>query len=70
MDGKVYEDIMMDGINCVMFSTVDECYEKVQYYLDNEDERMKLVNNAHQIFKERLTWSYRSNEIKKIILEY
>jgi glycosyltransferase involved in cell wall biosynthesis len=53
-----------------MFSTVDEFYEKAQYYLDNEDERMRIVNNAHKIFKDRLTWSYRANEIKEIIETY
>ena len=70
MDEKIYGDMIIDGVNCVMFSTVDEFYEKAQYYLDNEDERMKLVNNAHQIFKERLTWSHRAKQIKNIIGEY
>ena len=70
MDEKIYGDMIIDGVNCAMFSTVDEFYDKAQYYLDNEDERMKLVNNAHQIFKERLTWSYRAKQIKSIIGEY
>ncbi len=67
MNEKVYEDWIIDGVNCVMFSTVDEFYEKAQYYLDHEDERMEIVNNAYKIFKDRLTWSYRANEIKEII---
>lgn len=67
MSEKIYDDMIIDGVNCIMFSTVDEFYEKSQYYLDNEDERMKIVNNAYKIFKDRLTWSYRANEIKEII---
>ena len=67
MNEKVYEDWIIDGVNCVMFSTVDEFYEKAQYYLDHEDERMEIVNNAYKIFKERLTWSYRANQIKEIV---
>jgi spore maturation protein CgeB len=67
MSDKVYDNMIVDGVNCVMFSTVDEFYEKAQYYLDNEDERMKIVNNAYNIFKDRLTWSYRANQIKQII---
>jgi hypothetical protein len=67
MDEKIYGDMILDGVNCVMFSTVDEFYEKAQYYLDNGDERMKIVNNAYNIFKDRLTWSYRANQIKQII---
>ena len=67
MNEKIYDDMIIDGVNCIMFSTVDEFYEKAQYYLDNEDERMWIVNNAYKIFKDKLTWSYRVNEIKEII---
>ena len=67
MNEKIYDDIIIDGVNCVMFSTVDEFYEKAQYYLDNEDERMKIVNNAYNIFKDKLTWSHRAEQIKQII---
>ena len=42
----VYEDILIDGYNCAMFSDEDEFFEKANYYLENEDERMKIVNNA------------------------
>ena len=49
MDEKVYDDMMIDGVNCVMFSTVDEFYDKANYFLKNEEERMEIVNNAHKI---------------------
>ena len=67
MDEKVYDDMMIDGVNCVMFSTVDEFYDKANYFLKNEEERMEIVNNAHKIFNERLTWNTRAHEIKKIV---
>jgi len=67
MDEKVYDDMMIDGVNCVMFSTVDEFYDKANYFLKNEEERMEIVNNAHKIFNKRLTWDTRAYEIKKII---
>jgi hypothetical protein len=70
MDEKVYDDMIIDGVNCVMFSTVDEFYEKAQYYLDNEEDRMKVVNNAHKIFKEKLTWSHTAKTIEKIVKNY
>jgi len=70
MNKKIYDDTIIDGVNCIMFSTVDEFYEKAQYYIDNEDERIEIVNNAYKIFRDRLTWSYRANEIKKIIGRY
>ena len=70
MDEEVYGDMIIDGVNCVMFSTVNEFYEKAQYYLNNEYDRMCIVNNAYKIFKERLTWHHRANEIKTIIEGY
>tara|TARA_R100001163_G_scaffold1452_9_gene2386 strand:- start:7409 stop:8350 length:942 start_codon:yes stop_codon:yes gene_type:complete len=67
MNEKVYDDMMIDGVNCVMFSTVDEFYDKANYYLKNEEERMEIVNNAYNIFNKRLTWDTRAYEIKQIV---
>ena len=70
MDAKVYDDMMIDGVNCVMFSTVDEFYDYANYFLKNETERIKIVNNAYEIFNKRLTWEIRACEIKNIIEKY
>jgi glycosyltransferase involved in cell wall biosynthesis len=70
MNEVVYGDMLIDGYNCVMFSTVDEFFDKAEYYLNNEEERMKIVNTAHTVFKDRLTWLNRSKEIKSIIEGY
>lgn len=70
MNEKVYENILIDGYNCVMFSTVNEFYEKTIYYLNNEEERMKIVNQAYSHFKETQTWEVRANQIKDIIGSY
>ena len=67
MDEKVYDDMMIDGVNCIMFSTVDEFYDKANHFLKNEEERMEIVNNAYNIFNTRLTWDTRAYEIKKIV---
>ena len=67
MDEKIYDDMMIDGVNCVMFSTVDEFYDKANHFLKNEEERMEIVNNAYRIFNERLTWNTRAHEIKQIV---
>ena len=67
MDEKIYDDMMIDGVNCAMFSTVDEFYDKANHFLKNEEERMEIVNNAHKIFNERLTWDVRAHEIKQIV---
>lgn len=70
MDEKVYDNILVDGYNCAMFSNVNEFYEKALYYLNNEEERMKIVNQAYTHFKETQTWEVRANQIKNIIRGY
>ena len=70
LSSEVYEDIAVDGVNCAMFSSEDEFYEKAQYYLDNEEERMKIVNNAQNIFIKKFTWSTRAKEIENIVGGY
>lgn len=70
MDEKVYDDMIIDGVNCVMFSTVDEFYDRANYYLKNEEERMNIVNNAYSQFTSSQTWIHRAQQIKKIIRSY
>jgi len=62
--------MLIDGYNCIMFSTVDEFYDQSQYYLNNEDERIKIVNKAHEHFIETQTWNANAIKIKSIIEEY
>ena len=70
MSEVVYGDMLIDGYNCAMFSTVDEFYDKAEYYLNNEEERMEIVNNAYSNFLSSQTWIHRAEDIKKIILRY
>ena len=67
MDEKIYGDYVIDGVNCVMFSTVDEFYEKALYYLNHEEERMEIVNQAHDKFISSQTWSHTSKTVKQFV---
>ena len=62
---EIYGDMLKDGFNCVMFSTIEEFIEKIKYYLSNEEERMKIVNNAYQDFLENQTWDVRVKDLIK-----
>ena len=48
----------------------DEFFGKAIYYLENEDSRMKIVNNAYEHFVTTQSWRIRSNQIKNIIGQY
>tara|TARA_R110002110_G_scaffold312034_2_gene525464 strand:+ start:517 stop:1449 length:933 start_codon:yes stop_codon:yes gene_type:complete len=70
MSKDVYSDIMVDGFNCVMFSDVDDFFEKAKYYIEHEDERMKIVNQAYDHFVNSQTWTHRSQKTLNIIEKY
>lgn len=66
-DETIYEKMLIDNFNCVMFSSTDEFFEKTIYYLNNENERMKIVNNAYNYFKSSQNWTNRIENIKNIL---
>ncbi len=70
MDNKVYGDMLIDNYNCVMFHNKDDFFDKAIYYLEHEEERLKIINNAYKNFQNNLTWEVSSKNIKKIILSY
>lgn len=66
----VYADMIKEDKNCVMFSTENEFFEKAIYYLENESERMKIVNQAYNDFIDSQTWQHRAQQILNIINKY
>lgn len=64
MDKKIYEEILVDGFNCIMFNDENDFIEKFKYYINNEIERLKIVNNAYNYFKNNITWDH---QIQKLL---
>ena len=69
-----YQDVFRDGINCVQFSDdMSDFIDKVRYYLENDDERQKIINNAFKEFHINHTWRRRAEELlrnMKFLLEH
>lgn len=63
MSKKIYEDMLIDGFNCVMFDDENDFIEKFKYYIHNEKERLQIVNNAYNHFINNLTWDHQINNI-------
>jgi spore maturation protein CgeB len=59
MPEEIYEDIMIDKMNCVMFDDENDFIEKCKYYLEHEEERKEIVNNAYKYFLERHMWKHK-----------
>ena len=67
MPENVYEKMLIDKFNCVMFDDEDDFIKKCIYYLDNENERMKIVNTAYDYFTNNLTWNHQVNKLMTYI---
>ena len=51
-----YNDIFIDGETCVIFKNdLSDLIEKIDYYLQNDLEYNRIVNNAYDLFHNRFT---------------
>lgn len=61
------EDIFEVGKEVVTYDSKEDCLEKIDYYLDNEDERLRIASNGQQATLTRHTVSNRVDELFEII---
>ena len=67
---KPYRHIFRDGETCVEFKNdLSDFKDKIDYYLNNEDEVSKIVQNAYTEFSQNHTWKSRAEQIIKFIEE-
>lgn len=70
IENDAYGDMLIDGYNCVMFDDDKDFFDKCIYYLENENERMSIVDNAYNDFIKRHTWKTKALAIKNILGKY
>lgn len=63
MPENIYDDVVIDKFNCIMFDDENDFVEKCKYYLNNEEERIKIVNQAYKYFLEKHTWDHKVNNL-------
>lgn len=56
-----------DGRELVTFESMDECLEKITYYLEHEEERQKIASLGHRIVREK--FGYREGIMRLFGLE-
>ena len=65
-----YEGVFKDGINCVTFANdLSDLEEKVEYYLNNDEERKKIIDNAYDMAISNYTWSAITDNVLNKIRE-
>jgi spore maturation protein CgeB len=59
------EDYLDEGIDYIGFSSPKECIDKLKYYLEHKDERVKIAKNAQMKVLEKHTYQNRLEYIFK-----
>jgi spore maturation protein CgeB len=63
------EELLEDGVHCVMWDTLDDAMAKAKYYIEHEDERKKIAEAGYKHVIANHTIDHRVdvilNEIKK-----
>jgi glycosyltransferase involved in cell wall biosynthesis len=61
------DKIFKEGEDIVYFDNIDDCSEKINYYLENEKERLRISNNGYNKIKSNHTVSKRVENLLKLI---
>jgi len=65
-----YGGLLTPGVDCITFkSDLSDFKEKLEYYINNDGEREKIVDNAYKNFIDNHTWRNRGEEMMKFIKE-
>ena len=54
---------LVEGVHAAMFNSTEEFQSTLLYYLEREDERKRLVENARRFVRERHLWRHRASEL-------
>lgn len=63
MPTDIYMGIFIDKHNCVMFDDADDFIRKVKYYIEHEEERLKIVGAAYNDFITKYSWNHTVTDI-------
>jgi len=56
-----------DKETCVYWNTVDDCAEKIKYYLEHDDERLEILERGYQYAHKYMTFDYRVRQFLTIL---
>jgi spore maturation protein CgeB len=62
-------DDFIEGDEIVMFTDVNDCLQKILYYLDRHDERRRIAENAYNRVIREHTYIYRAEKLLAAVRE-
>jgi spore maturation protein CgeB len=57
------EYLFADNEDCIYYNNIDDCIDKIRYYAEHEDERLKIAENGYRLVREKHTYESRVAEI-------
>lgn len=56
-----------DGIDVIMYSSIEEAFDKVQYYLQNDEARIQIAQNGQKAVQEQFSYEKRMKMILDLV---
>jgi glycosyltransferase involved in cell wall biosynthesis len=67
---KALEELLTDGVHCVMYDNLDDMVEKAKYYLEHDEERDRIANAGYEHVIANHTIDHRVNVILDAINKF
>ena len=62
-ESDVYDGLFQPEKHCITFKdNLSDFHEKLFYYLEHDDERNKIIENANNLFLNNHTWDHRTEQ--------
>jgi glycosyltransferase involved in cell wall biosynthesis len=69
-DNGIYPENLVDGKDFVLYKNKKDMLNKIQYYLNNEDERFEIANNGYKKITKYYNTQIGANNLVKIFSKY
>lgn len=60
-------EYFIDGEDIVMYNNMQDLYEKIAYYLDHEEDRVRIARAGHEKVKKYFSYSHQLGILKEIL---
>lgn len=64
------EEVLEDGVHCVLWDDDEDLVEKLGYYLEHDEERLAIAAAGYREAVAKHTWSHRAREFRELIDAY
>ena len=68
---KDFEEAFEDGKSVLLYDSLEEAFDKCEYYINHDEERNKIAEEGYRIVREKYNYEYKLREMLKLAkMEY